>query len=222
VTLRVLIADDHPMFREGLAAMLEAQTDMTVVACVGTGHAAQEAAQVCLPDIAVLDLRMPDGDGVSTAAAIRRTNPSTRILVLTSFDATDDVTAALTAGAHGYLTKSSAPDEIAQAVRAVATGTAVLANDVLAGLARTASNSARRVFPELTDRETSVLTALAAGLSTDAAASRLGLTPKTIRNHVAAITAKLGVRDRAAAVLEARRRGSPHPEEGREPPRNHG
>jgi DNA-binding NarL/FixJ family response regulator len=218
VTLRVLVADDHPMFREGLAAMLEAQTDMTVVACVGTGHEAQEAARTLQPDIAVLDLRMPDGDGVSTSAAIRRTNPSTRILVLTSFDATDDVAAALTAGAHGYLTKSSAPDEIAQAVRAVASGTAVLADDVLAGLARTASTSTRRVFPELTDRETSVLTALAAGLSTEAAAHRLGLTPKTIRNHVAAITAKLGVRDRTAAVLEARRRGSIYPDEGREPP----
>lgn len=118
MTTRVLIADDHPMFRDGLAAMLDGQPDMTVVATVGTGREAIAEAEALQPDVAVLDLRMPDGDGIAAAAAIRASSPATRILVLTSLDGSREVAAALNAGAHGYLVKSAAPDEIAHAVRA--------------------------------------------------------------------------------------------------------
>jgi DNA-binding NarL/FixJ family response regulator len=217
VTLRVVVADDHPMFRDGLAAMLDAQADMTVVARVGTGRAAQQAVEELQPDVAVLDMRMPDGDGASATTVIRRLSPATRVLVLTTFDAPEDVVTALSAGAHGYLVKSAAPEEIAQAVRAVASGTSVLADGVLEGLTHSVSASVRTVFPELTERETSVLAALASGLSTEGVARRLGLTAKTVRNHLASITAKLGVRDRTAAVVEARRRGLVDPQ----PPQDH-
>lgn len=207
MTIRVVVADDHPMFRDGLTLALETQSDLTVVAQVGTGRAAEAAVTQHRPDVAVLDLRMPDGDGISATSAIRRTSPETRVLVLTSFEGSEDVAAALAAGAHGYLVKSAAPDEIANAVRAVAAGNAVLSDEVLAGLALGAGDRAGSLFPELTARETSVLRELSRGLSVEGAAATLGLTPKTVRNHVASITVKLGVRDRAAAVLVARTRG---------------
>ena len=207
MTIRVLVADDHPMFREGLAAMLNGQPDIAVVAQAATGREAVAAAAQAHPDVAVLDLRMPDGDGISAAVGVRRTSPETRVLVLTTFDGPADVSAALAAGAHGYLVKSAAPDEIAHAVRAVAAGASVVADSVLVELAQGAASGARRLFPELTDRETGILAALARGLDPDEAAAALGLSGKTVRNNVASITAKLGVRDRAAAVLKARDRG---------------
>jgi DNA-binding NarL/FixJ family response regulator len=207
MTISVLVADDHPMFRDGLSAMLDTQPDIQVVAQVGTGHAAITAATERRPNVAILDLRMPDGDGIGAAIGIRQASPDTRILVLTTFDGPDEVGAALAAGAHGYLIKSAAPGEIAQAVRAVAAGNAVLDDDILTRLAQGTASHGRQLFPELTHRETAVLAALARGLSTEAAGTALGLTPKTVRNYLASITAKLGVRDRTAAILVARDRG---------------
>jgi DNA-binding NarL/FixJ family response regulator len=207
VSIRVLVADDHPMFRDGLCAMLDGQPDMTIVATAGTGRGAIEAATEHQPDVAILDIRMPDGDGLMAATGIGRSSPNTRILVLTTFDGPDEVAGAIAAGAHGYLIKSASPDEIAHAVRSVAAGSTVLADDVLATLVSSTSSPGRRRFPELTDREITVLAALARGLSTDEAAGSLGLSTKTIRNNLASITAKLGVRDRTAAVLVARERG---------------
>ncbi len=207
MTISVLVADDHPTFRDGLTAMLNAQADIHVVAGVGTGSAAISTATELQPDVAIVDLRMPDGDGISATIGIRRAAPDTRVLVLTTFDGSNEVTAALAAGAHGYLIKSAAPDEIAQAVRAIATGSAVLDDGVLTRLAKGSVSRGEQLFPELTERETAVLSALARGLSTESAGAALGLTPKTVRNYLASITAKLGVRDRTAAVVLARDRG---------------
>lgn len=205
--IRVLIADDHPMFRDGLAVMLNGLGDVEVVATASTGRQAVAAAAEHQPDVAVIDLRMPDGDGIAATASIRRACPATRILILTSFDGPEEVAAALGAGAHGYLVKSADPGEIAQAVRAVAAGSGVLTDEVLTALAGRSAAQAHSSLPELTEREAAVLVALARGLSTDEAATALGLSPKTVRNYVAAITVKLGVRDRTAAIVVARERG---------------
>ena len=205
--LRVLIADDHPMFREGLRTMLEGRPAFDVVAVAGTGLEAVAAAERTQPDVAVLDLRMPDGDGVAATGGIRRVSPGTRVLLLTSFDGEREVADALTAGAHGYLVKSAAPSEIADAVVAVASGTSVLSDSVLAQVARRSAAPRSRPFPELTDREFDVLECLARGLETEAAARRLGLSAKTVRNHVSNVLVKLAVRDRTAAVRLALDRG---------------
>ena len=205
--LRVLIADDHPMFREGLRTMLQGRPAFDVVAVAGTGTEAVAAAERTQPDVAVLDLRMPDGDGVAATAAIRRVSPVTRVLLLTSFDGEREVADALSAGAHGYLLKSAAPAEIADAVAAVAWGASVLPDAVLAQVARRSSAPRSRPFPELTDREFDVLECLARGLETEVAARRLGLSAKTVRNNVSTVLVKLGVRDRTAAARIALQRG---------------
>lgn len=205
--IRVLVADDHPTFREGLGLLLNAEPDISVIALVGTGTDAARLAAEQRPDVAVLDLRMPEGDGIAATRLIRRDLPDIRILVLTTYDTGPEIAAALAAGAHGYLLKTAEPPAIVSAVRAVAAGSAVLTDDVLSGLAANASRSGPMLFPELTTREASVLAALSQGLSPDEAAAALHLTPKTIRNYLAAVTAKLGVRDRTAAVILARSRG---------------
>lgn len=207
MALTVLVADDHPVFRAALAAMLDGESELSVVATAGTGREAADAADAHRPDVAVLDLRMPDGDGLTATAAVRRRSPCTRVLVLTTFDGPDEVSAALAAGAHGYVLKSADPDEIVHAVRSVGAGTAVLSDSVLAGLARHGDARTARLFPELTEREAQVLTHLAHGMSTDEAARRLGVSDKTVRNHVATLTAKLHVRGRTEAVVLARDRG---------------
>ena len=203
MTTRVLVADDHPMFREGLAAMLESRPGVSVVAVAATGDEAVAAAERERPDVAVLDLRMPGGDGMAATTGIRRVSPATRVLVLTSFDGDREVADALAAGAHGYLLKSAAPGEIADAVAAVASGASVLSDAVLAAVTRRSVQSRRRPFPQLTEREFDVLEALAHGLDTEAIARRLGLTGKTVRNNLSSVMVKLCARDRAAAVVLA-------------------
>lgn len=134
MTVRVLLADDHPMFREGLRAMLAGRPDFDVVAAVGTGAQAVALAEQLRPDVAVLDLRMPDGDGIAATTQIRGAIPETRVLVLSSFEGQTEVAGALAAGAHGYLLKSADPDEIAQAILTVAAGSSVLSDHVLGDL----------------------------------------------------------------------------------------
>jgi DNA-binding NarL/FixJ family response regulator len=205
--IRVLVADDHPLFREGLRALLSGRTAFEVVAVASTGAEAVAEAEKTQPDVAIVDLRMPGGDGIAATAAIRRVSPGTRILMLTSFDGDREVSHALAAGAHGYLVKSADPEEIADAVTAIATGTAVLSDHVLAGLARRSTAPRVRPLPQLTDREFDVLEALARGLDTEAIALRLGLNTKTVRNNISSILVKLQVRDRTAAVIYAREHG---------------
>ena len=205
--VRVLIADDHPMFREGLRAMLQGRPAFDVVAVAATGAEAVAAAERTRPDIAVLDLRMPDGDGVAATGGIRRASPGTRVLLLTSFDGEREVADALAAGAHGYLLKSAAPDEIADAVAAVASGASVLSDSVLAEVARRSAAPRSRPFSELTDREFDVLECLARGLDTETTARRLGLSAKTVRNNISNVLVKLGARDRTAAARLAHQRG---------------
>lgn len=209
--VRVVLAEDHPMFRDGLRALLDAQPTLSVVAALPGGRAAAAAVEEHDAHIAVLDLSMPDGDGLEATRLIRERSPRTRVLVLTSYDTERQVTSALQAGAHGYVLKSATPEEIVDAVLSVASGSAVLSDAVLATVARRAAGPAgvrgARMFPELTDRELEVLECIAEGLDNAEIAGRLGLSLKTVRNYVSNVLVKLSVRDRAAAVVEAQRHG---------------
>jgi len=206
--LRVVLADDHPVVRDGLAALLSSIPGIEVTATVATGREAVRAAVVEAPDVLVLDVQMPDTDGLTAATEVLRAAPSVAVLMLTMFDDDDTVFAAMRAGAHGYLLKGATQDEIVRAIRAVAAGEAIFGPGVarrvlgLAGAGRPA-----QPFADLTQRERQVLELLAAGLTTTAVGARLGLAPKTVTNHASAVFAKLGVSSRAEAVARARRAG---------------
>jgi DNA-binding NarL/FixJ family response regulator len=206
--IRVLVADDHPMFVSGLTALLDAEDDMTVVAVCGSGAEALRRAAEHRPDVAVLDVNMPDGDGLSVTAGLRSAGAATRALILTMYDDDENVLAALRAGAYGYALKGSGPEEIVAAVRAVARGEAVfgagIAAQLLGHFAKAASSSP---FPQLTEREHEVLGLLARGMDNAAIARRLGVAGKTVRNHVSNVITKLHVADRSGAVLKAREAG---------------
>lgn len=206
--IRLILADDHPVFIAGLRALLDAEPDMAVATVSATGREAVRAAAEHTPDVAVLDINMPDGDGLWVTARIRAAGLPTRVLMLTMYDDDENVLAALRAGAYGYALKGAAPEEIAAAVRAVARGEAVFGAGVAARMldqfARTATASP---FPQLTDREHDVLRLLARGFDNAAVARRLGVSGKTVRNYVSNIITKLHVADRSAAIIRARDAG---------------
>lgn len=208
--IRVVLADDHPVVRDGLSALLSSVPGIEVVATAATGREAVRAAVIDRPDVLVLDVQMPDLDGVGAAREIVRAAPSVAILMLTMFDDDDSVFAAMRAGARGYLLKGASQAEIVRAIHAVAAGEAIfgpgVARRVLGQLAGR-TGPAADPFPELTQRERQVLELLADGLSTAAIGSRLGLAPKTVNNHASAVFAKLRVAGRADAVQRARRAG---------------
>jgi DNA-binding NarL/FixJ family response regulator len=206
--ITLVLADDHPVFSAGLQAVFAAEPDISVLAVVGTGQAAVAAVAEHRPDVAVLDIAMPDGDGLSVCAELRSRGLPTRALMLTMYDDDENVLAALRAGAHGYTLKGAGPDELVAAVRAVARGEALfgagIAARMLSHFGRAASTSP---FPQLTDRESEILGLLAAGLDTGVVSRRLGVSAKTVRNHVSSIITKLHVSDRSAAILRARDAG---------------
>ncbi|MGI9001802.1 MAG: response regulator [Pseudonocardia sp.] len=207
--LRVLIADDHPIVREGLRAVLAALADFELVGTAASGREAVSAAAECRPDVIVMDLHMPELDGVQATSAVLADHPEVAVLILTMYDDDEMLVAALQAGARGYLLKGASHTDIAQALRTVATGGAVfgtgVANLVLDRLMGRAA--AQAPFPQLTPRELEILGLLAAGSGNQDVARRLYLSPKTVRNHVSNILAKLGVADRAQAIAAARAAG---------------
>ena len=203
--LRVVLADDHPVVRDGLSALLASVPGIDVVETAGSGREAVRAAVSRRPDVLVLDVRMPDLDGVAAAAEVARAAPAVGILMLTMFDDDDTVRAALRAGARGYVLKGAGQHDIVRAIHAVAAGEAILSPGVARVLR--AGPPAADPFAELTPRERQVLELLAEGLPTATIGARLGLAPKTVANHASALYAKLGVPDRAAAVARARRAG---------------
>jgi DNA-binding NarL/FixJ family response regulator len=210
--VRVLLADDHPVFAAGLRTVLEAEPDIDVTAVAANGQQAVAEAMTHRPDVAVLDITMPEGDGLWVCAQLRAAGLSTRVLMLTICGDHDAVLAALRAGAHGYTLKDAGPDEIVAAVRAVARGEAVLGAGVAAeALAHFARAAVTTPFPQLTDREHEILRLIAGGLDNASVARRLGLSPKTVRNNVSNIIAKLHVPDRAGAILRAREAGLTNP-----------
>ncbi|MGW1779377.1 response regulator transcription factor [Streptomyces sp. NPDC002143] len=216
--VRVLVADDEPMIRKGVRAVLATAPDIDVVAEAGDGHQAVELAQLHRPDVAVLDIRMPGVDGLRAAAEIRRTLPATGILMLTTFGEDDYILRALGEGAAGFLLKSGEPEELIAGVRAVADGAAYLSPKVAARvIAQLAAGGvgaqagrradARRRVEALTPREREVLGFLGSGLTNGQIARRLHLVEGTVKAHVSSILTRLAVDNRAAAAVVAHEAG---------------
>ena len=207
--IRVLIADDQALARDGVAAVLQTQQDIEVVAQVGNGRDAVEAARRLLPDVALLDIRMPVLDGIKATAEIIGTCPATAILVLTTFDLDEYIYAALKAGASGFLIKDATREQIIAAVRSVAKGDTVLAPAVTRRLveryvARAAiASSSKSRLSELTERETEVLMSVAKGLTNAEIATQLGIGEATVKTHVTHVLIKLDLRDRIQVVIFA-------------------
>ncbi|HEY9353099.1 MAG TPA: response regulator transcription factor [Nocardioides sp.] len=207
---RLLIADDHPAFRRGLELMLADIDDVEIVGTAETGLRAVELAEQLAPDVILMDLRMPDLDGIEATRRLSRSTPTTAVVVLTMFEDDDSVFAAMRAGARGYLLKGADQDEIARAVLAAAAGEALfgpeIARRVIAHFA-SGSGSTAAAFPSLTSREREVLEMVAAGKGNATIAHELMISLKTVRNHVSNIFTKLQVSGRSAAIVKARDAG---------------
>jgi len=208
--IRLLIADDHPAFRRGLELMLADIDDIEIVGEAETGQRAVELAEQDSPDVVLMDLRMPDLDGIEATRRLCRGTPTPAVVVLTMFEDDDSVYAAMRAGARGYLLKGAEQDEIIRSVRAAASGEAIfgpeVAQRVIAHFA-SGSGSTAAAFPSLTDREREVLEMIAAGKGNATIAHELMISLKTVRNHVSHIFTKLQVSDRSAAIVKAREAG---------------
>jgi len=223
MTTTVVIADDHPLVREGLRAVFAGAADIELVAQAADGAEAVAAVREHRPDVVLMDLDMPGLGGLAATTTITAEAPDTAVLVLTMFDDDETVFAAVAAGAVGYLLKGSDGDDILNAVRAAASGQAVfgpaLATRLRAWFRREpVPPSAEEAFPELTARERDILDGIAAGLTNAEIADRLHLSAKTVANHVSTILTKLQVTQRGQAIVRAReaglgwdRRGGPQP-----------
>lgn len=198
-SIRIFLADDHPALRAGLAAILNSQPDMKVVGEAGSGREALESTVVA--DVYVVDLRMPEGDGVHVIRQLRERNPETRILVLTTYDNEEDVFRALEAGARGFLLKDTTSEELVTAIRQVHAGERHLPHAIASRLAD------RLVRPSLTPRELDVLRLVAKGRTNKELASAMFVSEETVKSHMKALFQKLGVHDRAEAVSVSLKRG---------------
>jgi DNA-binding NarL/FixJ family response regulator len=209
--LRVLLADDHAVFRKGLSALLTSLPEAVVIGEASDGEQAVRLSAELLPDLVVMDVNMPELDGIEATRQIVAARPTTRVLILTMFDDDESVFAAMRAGAGGYLVKGSDTDEVVRAMTAVANGEAIfgpsVARRILAFLNRPLSAFDTQQFPQLSSREREVLNLIAAGVANADIARRLFLSPKTVRNHVSSIFTKLQVADRAQAIVQARAAG---------------
>jgi DNA-binding NarL/FixJ family response regulator len=207
--LRVLIADDHPVFRNGMRALVDSLPDMQVVGEATSGAEAVSLAAAEQPDVVLMDLQMPGMSGLAATRVILDTSPHMHVLVVTMFEDDESVFAALRAGARGYVLKGANPQEIVQAIAAVGHGAAIfsptIAQRVLDFFAT--PRPAAPVLPELTDREREILQLIVQGHSNQAIATQLVLSLKTVRNHVSNIFSKLHVVDRTEAILRAREAG---------------
>ncbi|MEU6711693.1 response regulator transcription factor [Nonomuraea sp. NPDC046802] len=213
MTPSVLIADDHPVYRDGLRMMLTSTGQVEVVGTAADGEESVAEAVRLRPQVVVMDLRMPGMDGVQATERIVAACPDTHVLVLTMHEDDESVFAAMLAGARGYLVKGAEQTEILRAVTAVASGE-VIFGPAVAGRVRRYFTSLAAVrpvhsepFPQLTAREREILDLIASGLSNRMIAERLSLAPKTVRNNVSNVFAKLQVADRAQAIIQAREAG---------------
>jgi DNA-binding NarL/FixJ family response regulator len=212
--IRILIADDHPLFRDGMHGLLDSVADTEVVGEAATGEEAIALAAALQPDVILMDIKMPGLNGIQATREILRSSPHVSILVVTMLEDDDSVFAAMRAGARGYVLKGANQAQILRAIRAVADGEAIFGPGIAQRLIGFFAASRRavppRIFPELTEREGEVLALIAQGRSNEEIAEQLLLSLKTVRNHVSNIFSKLQVADRAQAVLRAREAGLGH------------
>jgi DNA-binding NarL/FixJ family response regulator len=212
--IRVLLVDDQTLIRQGIAMLLELEPDLEVVGAVGDGRAAIEVVERLRPDVVLMDVRMPEMDGVTATRELHRRFPDVGVIILTTFDDDEYIFEGLKAGARGYLLKDISSEEMAEAVRTVARGEALIqpsiARKVVAEFSRLAAGSPPapersplKMPGALTERELDVLKALARGMSNKEIAAALVITEGTVKTHISNILAKLDVRDRTQAVLKA-------------------
>ena len=202
--IRVLIVDDHPIVRMGIAAIVNAQTDMSMVGQAADGDEAVRLFERLTPDVTLMDLRLPGQGGVQAIRAIRMRNPEAKFLVLTTYEGDEDIFQALQAGAVGYLVKGMSHDVLLKGIRQVYEGRQYVPSEIAKRLEE------RNPMAVLSGREQQVLTYLAQGKSNKAIADLLGITEATVKRHVSVILQQLNVEDRTQAVLAALRRGLVH------------
>jgi DNA-binding NarL/FixJ family response regulator len=208
MSIRILIADDHPIVREGLVAVLETQPDFEVVGEAASGAQAVTQAAALGPDVLLLDLELPELDGVAALRTIRAANPAAKAIIFTAFDTDERILAAVQAGAQGYLLKGAPRDELFQAIRVVHGGGSLLQPVVAARLLRQVSSPPAAALPEpLTERELEVLRLLGKGRQNKEIANELWISERTVKFHVSAILAKLAVGNRTEAVSKAAQLG---------------
>jgi DNA-binding NarL/FixJ family response regulator len=211
--IQVLIADDHQMFREGLQILFSSIPGMEVVGEAATGEEAIALSASLQPDIVLMDINMPDMNGVDATRIIVSTSPHIGVLMFTMYDDDDSVFAAMKAGARGYILKGAKQDETQRAIRAVVSGEAIFSQAIARRMMRYFSTSPQRVpessypFPELSERERELLTLIAQGQNNGGIAQCLNISHKTVRNHISNIFNKMQVADRAQAIARARDAG---------------
>ncbi len=209
---RILVVDDHKLFREGLIALLNAAPDTTVVGEAGTGKEAISQAEEATPDIVLMDIQMPDMNGIEATRRILADHPQIGVIMLTMLEDDDSLFAAMCAGARGYILKGADKAEVLQTITAVAQGQALFGPAIAGRITNFFQQggqmeSAIAPFPDLTDREREVLALIAQGLNNQDIAGRLHISGKTVSNHISNIFNKLQVVDRAQAIIKARDAG---------------
>lgn len=209
--LRILIADDHPLFRKGMRGLLESLPEMEVVGEAATGEEAIMLAADLAPDVIVMDLQMPGGTGIAATRAILNASPHIRILMVTLYEDSESIFTAIRAGARGYILKDAGADELTAAIQAVGRGEAIfspaIANRLIEYFGTSYPPVPKDVFPTLTERERKILSLIAKGKTNAEMARQLSLSIKTIQNYVSNVYSKLQVADRAQAIIRAREAG---------------
>jgi DNA-binding NarL/FixJ family response regulator len=212
--IRVLVADDHPVFRRGMRAILGAEPDTELVGEATDGEEAVALTLKLRPDVVLMDLNMPNVSGIEATRRILEENPETAVLMLTMFEDDKSIFAAMRAGAHGYVLKGADGAETLRAIHAAASGEAIFSPTITRRLTEYFAtpggdhiSSMEQAFPNLTEREHEILALMAEGYTNNAIASRLYLSPKTVRNYVSSIFTKLQVSDRSQAIIHAREAG---------------
>jgi DNA-binding NarL/FixJ family response regulator len=209
--IRILVVDDHVLFRDGIRALIEADPELELAGEAANGREAISAAEELQPDVVLMDVKMPDMDGIQATRTIVQTSPHIRSLTLTMLEDDHSIFAAMRAGAQGYLLKGASHEDMLRAIHAVANGQAIFSPSVAARMIdffnAMGPTNTEGLFPELTSREREILSLVAQAYNNKRIAEELVISPKTVRNHISNILSKLQVADRAEAMIKAREAG---------------